>query len=319
VTLHEGSLQSTFYTTQPTLGAALAGQGLTLFAEDNVLPNVETPLTPGLNIYLQRATPVTLTVDGRSLPIRTHQETVGEVVAAAGIGLMGQDFTRPAADQRLTAQDTIEVVRVQETLEVDHEFISFETTWIADESMELDRQEIRQPGVTGVIKTRTRIRLENGQEVWREVEDKWLDQEARERVIAYGTEIVIRTLDTPDGPVEYWRKIPMLATAYNAAASGKEFDHPRYGITRCGLTAGYGVVAVDTKVIPLQTDLYIPEYGLAVAGDTGGLIVGKHIDLGYGDDQPLPIIYEWRNVYVLTPVPPASRIRYVLPQWPQRE
>jgi 3D (Asp-Asp-Asp) domain-containing protein len=77
-------------------------------------------------------------------------------------------------------------------------------------------------------------------------------------------------------------------------------------------------VAVDPKVIPMLTELYIPSYGRAIAGDTGGLIQGKRIDLGFDDDQPVPDIYEWLDVYVLTPVPPADKIRYVLPDWPHQ-
>jgi 3D (Asp-Asp-Asp) domain-containing protein len=241
------------------------------------------------------------------------------VLAQEGIALMGQDYSLPALNQPVSANDNIEVVRVREIFEIEQDLIPFETSWTPDSNLALDRQEIRQPGVTGVIKTRTRIRTENGQEVWREIEDEWLDQEPSDRVIAYGTQITIRTLETSNGPIEYWRKIPMLATPYSAATSGKTSDHPRYGITRSGLSAGFGVVAVDPKVIPLMTNLYIPGYGRAVAGDTGGLIHGKRIDLGFDDDQPLPNIYEWREVYVLTPVPPADKIRYVLPEWPQRQ
>ena len=210
------------------------------------------------------------------------------------------------------------MVRVRETFDIQQDFVPFETIWTPDPTMALDRQEIRQPGRTGVVKTRTRVRTENGQEVWREVEDEWLDQEPNDRQIAYGTQITVRTVETDAGPLEYWRKISMLATPYSAATSGKDFDHPRYGVTRSGLPAGFGVVAVDPKVIPLMTDLYIPGYGRAVAGDTGGLINGKRVDLGFNDDQPLPVIYEWRDVYVLTPPPPPEKIRYVLPEWPQR-
>lgn len=318
VTLYEGRVNSTFYTTQPNVGEALLEQGITLFLGDKVTPGLGARLSPGMRIFIERSVPVSLSVDGRILQTRTRAETVGQVLAQEGVALMGQDFSRPAAHQPVSAETWIEVVRVRETIEIEEEFIPFETTWIADESLELDRQELRQPGVTGVIKTRTRVRYENGQEVARRLEDKWQDQAAGERVIAYGTNIVVRTLQTENGPLEYWRRILMLATAYNAANAGKAPDHPRYGITRSGLPAGYGVVAVDPSVVPLMTELYIPGYGRAVAGDTGGSILGKHIDLGYDDDQPLPAIYEWREVYVLTPVPPAYQIRYVLPQWPQR-
>jgi len=318
VTLNDGGLSSTFHTNRPTVGEALLAQGLTLYLGDKVMPGLGTQLTPGMRIYIQRSLSVAITVDGRTIKTRTRRPTAGEVLAQEGIALMGQDFSRPPADTPITANDTIQVVRVRERLEIEQELIPFETKWLPDEEMPLDQQEVRQPGNTGVIKTRTRVRYENGQELTRELEDEWLDQEPSDRLIAYGTQITIRTVETEAGPLEYWRKISMLATPYSAATSGKDPDHPRYGITRSGLQAGYGIVAVDPKVIPLMTELYIPGYGQGLAGDTGGLIIGKHIDLGFDVGQPLPDLYEWRDVYVLTPVPPADKIRYVLPNWPQR-
>jgi len=46
------------------------------------------------------------------------------------------------------------------------------------------------------------------------------------------------------------------------------------------MRAGKGVVAVDPRVIRLGSRLYVEGYGFAVAGDTGGSIKGKRIDLG---------------------------------------
>lgn len=318
VTINDGPVSSTIYTTQPNVGEALLEQGLTLYLGDQITPHLGSRLSPGMRIYIQRSTPVAITVDGRLLKSRTRRETVGEALAQEGIALMGQDFSRPPANRPIAANELIEVVRVREAVEIEQELIPFETTWLPDEAMELDQQEERQKGLTGVIKSRTRVRYENGQETWRELEDKWLDQEPNDRLIAYGTKITIRTLDTPDGPIEYWRKISMLLTPYTAATSGKDRSDPLYGITRSGLQVGFGMAAVDPKVIPLGTHLYVPGYGRALAADTGGLIVGKHIDLAFDEDQAIPDLYGWGEVYILTPVPQADRIRYVLPQWPQR-
>ena len=55
------------------------------------------------------------------------------------------------------------------------------------------------------------------------------------------------------------------------------------------MTAQYGVIAVDPKVIPLGSRVYIESsdggkswvYGFAVAADTGGAIKGNKIDLCY--------------------------------------
>jgi 3D (Asp-Asp-Asp) domain-containing protein len=40
-------------------------------------------------------------------------------------------------------------------------------------------------------------------------------------------------------------------------------------------------VAVDPRVIPLRSRLYVEGYGLAIAGDTGRAIKGNRIDLGF--------------------------------------
>ncbi len=65
----------------------------------------------------------------------------------------------------------------------------------------------------------------------------------------------------------------MEATAYHPT------DGDGLGITATGTKAGYGTVAVDPDVIALGSSVYVPGYGMAVAADTGGAIIGNRIDL----------------------------------------
>ncbi|PIY17790.1 MAG: hypothetical protein COZ15_01890, partial [Elusimicrobia bacterium CG_4_10_14_3_um_filter_49_12_50_7] len=86
------------------------------------------------------------------------------------------------------------------------------------------------------------------------------------------------------------------ATAYAPFHCGGSKD----GRTHTGLPVGKGIVAVDPKVIPLGTRLYIPGYGYALAGDIGSAIKGNRIDLGVDDYREADAFEKKRiKVYVL--------------------
>lgn len=71
------------------------------------------------------------------------------------------------------------------------------------------------------------------------------------------------------------RAISMVASAYSA------YDPGNSHYTATGSFLRKGLVAVDPKVIPLGTRLYIPGYGNAIADDIGGAIKGNRIDLAF--------------------------------------
>ncbi|MBM3706960.1 MAG: hypothetical protein FJW69_01255 [Actinobacteria bacterium] len=85
----------------------------------------------------------------------------------------------------------------------------------------------------------------------------------------------------------------MVATAYFAGGGGLNGD----GITATGLRARKGIIAVDPRVIPLGTRIYIDGYGEALAADTGGWIKGDRIDLCF-DTLEECYRYGRRRIYV---------------------
>ena len=263
------------FTRAETLAQALREEGITLYPEDIISPRPNTPVAPNMHVSIRRATPFSVQVDGQTLTARTHAPTVGDALAELGVSLSPLDRVDDIIARRFEAA-------------------------------------VREEGAPGTRAREILVVYENGEEKERIVQREWVEQEPVNRVVAYGTNIVIRTLDTPNGPIQYWRRTRMLATSYTAASSGKPKDHPRYGITRTGLPAGYGIVAVDPRVVPLWTQVYVPGYGQACACDTGGGVIGAWIDLGYDEDNYKPW-YRWVDVYWVAPPPPPDRIQYILP------
>jgi len=74
------------------------------------------------------------------------------------------------------------------------------------------------------------------------------------------------------------RIMEMEATAYDPSPGS---NGGYGGRTATGMRAEYGCIAVDPRVIPLGTLLYVEGYGFGIASDTGGAIHGHRIDLCY--------------------------------------
>lgn len=298
-----------------SVGAVLFAEGIYVYTSDIVTPPVESAVTPGLNIDIRRAKTAVVMADGRTFATRTQAATVQALLVAEGMPALNKDFTEPPLETPISDGIRVTLTRVREELLTEAESVPFNTVYEADRNTELDQRRIVTPGRQGVRKRSIRVVYENGQEARRTLDREWIDEEPTTQVIAYGTRVVVRTLNTSDGPIEYWRALRVWATYYTAATSGKAPDHPAYGITRTGIWATKGVIAVDPTVIRLHTPMYVPGYGRGAAEDTGGLVLGMHIDLCFDEDDPNPRHLGWVTAYLLTPVP--GDIPYILPDFPK--
>jgi uncharacterized protein YabE (DUF348 family) len=311
----DGGTQTLIHTVARTVGEALLSQGIVLYLGDQVQPLLGTLLTAGMHVEIHRAKPVTLQVDGKVIQTRTQARDVAQLLSEVGVVLSGKDYATPSLATQVTGNLAVRVVRVVEDWIVETEDIPFETVRRADSTLELDQQHTGQPGQNGVRKRRVHMVYEDGKQTERAVTEEWVERDPTTRIVSYGTKIVIRELETADGVIRYWRKIRVLATSYTAATSGKNPDHPEYGITRLGWWARKGIIAVDSSVIKLRTNMYVPGYGFGIAGDTGGKIKGRWIDLCYDEDN-LVLWKKWLDVYLLEPVPAAQDILSTLPSYP---
>jgi 3D (Asp-Asp-Asp) domain-containing protein len=118
------------------------------------------------------------------------------------------------------------------------------------------------------------------------------------KVIATGSREPLRVLLTSRGNYTYRTVMTMTATAYEPSprSCGKYAD----GYTAIGMKAAPGVVAVDPRVIPLRTRLYVEGYGPALAADVGAAIKGNRIDVFFETvDEALRYGRRQVNVYIL--------------------
>jgi uncharacterized protein YabE (DUF348 family) len=305
VHIRDGDEEMTIHTTDTTVGEALFNAGVTLYLADVVTPDISTPVRAGLQVTIRRASPITIIVDGVSLATRTLGDTVGDALADAGIALMGLDYAIPGENVRLVPGMSIRVIRVTEEVLVEQETTPYETVFEPDARLELDQRRLVQTGRNGIARTHIRVRYENGVEISRQPEGTTVVQAAADEIVAYGTAIVLRTVDTPDGPREYWRHIRMYATSYRPVDGDN--------ITGTGEVLRKGIVAVVPGVIPYLTEVYVPGYGIGLVADSGGGLPNSDlwIDLGYGEDD-YQSWHQYVDVYLLTPVP--QRINYLLPE-----
>lgn len=153
----------------------------------------------------------------------------------------------------------------------------YKTKKVADSSLEQGVTKTVKRGELGVlVKTvvETRIGLKLVSRV------KLSERKVKEpvdQVVHYGTKPPLKKLSTKSGTYYYRKSFMVTATAYepSAVSCGIYAD----GFTAIGLKAGPGIIAVDPKVIPLRSKVYVEGYGYAIAGDVGGAIKGNRIDV----------------------------------------
>ena len=197
----------------------------------------------------------------------THHGTVGEVLREMKINMEGRTVY-PPPETKITDGMVIHVLARKSFLSREEVEVPFGTQVINDPEMAFGTKKVEKEGVKG----KDLVTYENITRPGREQKIE-LD---RRRVVQPVNEIVrqgvAQSILTPDGYVKYKKVIYGEATAYTWGGGAT-------GYTSVGLWPKRGIVAVDPRVIPYYTKLYIPGYGMALAADTGGAIIGNRIDL----------------------------------------
>ena len=300
VTIH------TTYTTDPA--EVLDEAGLELGRDDTFTTQ------PGFGvseITIQRMQTVQVIYGGNTLSVATYGETVEAMLNRLGIHVAKGDVL--SASLTTMTYDGM-ILTINRTVTVEESYtvlIPYETEYCYDATLAEGEQVVLTQGVEGRILRTDRVHYVDGQEESRIAISETVVCQAVTELIAIGTGVELpeyseeeipeekpnqptleappvanmpiigeNTITTPDGDVlTFTHAEQFVATAYHNTDPGCTIW------TAIGTLCRVGAIAVDPKVIPYGTRMYIVTndgkyiYGIAVAEDCGSAIKGNRVDL----------------------------------------
>lgn len=271
--------QTQHVTSSKTVGDFLKERGIVAAARDFVRPSADTPLVDDLVIDFSPAVPVKLVTAAGTKTVITTADDVGALLEEQNIRLDQHDVVRPSLADPLVANSVVRIARIVKWVSAQKQHIAQRTIHVIDFTLPPGQTKIVKPGAAGLTLAMVDYTQTDGN-LSKRVVARHVLRKPEARVIAEGVGTYAAIADFARHGLEKTSYIAatalsMIATAYTAGCAGCT------GFTATGYHAGHGIVAVDPRIIPLGTRLYIPGYGFAIAGDTGGAIVGHRIDLGF--------------------------------------
>lgn len=240
---------------------------------------------------------VSVTADGNTAVLCLEAgDTVAEALTTAEVTLGAADRLNVADTQYVTDGLSVEVTRVDYKEYTKTQAIAFTTEVKYTNELRQGASKVSRQGEKGVKTVTYRECIENGVVVSTVKVGEEVTKQPVAKVVLKGTKVGNVVSEAPfaialDGaaqPLSYQKKLTGKATAYTS-------DRGDSGTrTSCGHRAQVGIVAVDPRVIPYGTKLWIVSedgkwvYGYAIAGDTGGgvrsgkLLVDLYFDT-YGE------------------------------------
>jgi uncharacterized protein YabE (DUF348 family) len=276
--IDEAKAISTF---KNTVGDVLEENNITIRPQDKVSLDMTEILTDGMSIKISRAREITINSDGKDIVLLTTAPDIKSALEEARIQLGEKDRVAPEQDAAITGNIKLDVIRVEEKIVKQEMKMDFTNQVSKSDKLDKGIVSVVKKGSPGLKELAIKIIFENGKETKREIAEEKVIKEPINGIIEEGTRT---TFVSSRGQVtRFVKALKMSATAYDATfeSCGKHPDDPNYGITYSGLRVRPGIVAVDPKVIPLGTYLYVEGYGEALAADKGGAIKGNKIDLYY--------------------------------------
>jgi len=270
VTLITDDVASVFMTRARSVADFLSERNLVVGPSDVISAKDDDPIVDGMTIEYRSVHAHKVIADGRTISVTTAAHTTSDVLVEAKVSLGPNDETSPDRLSTLNAPTTIKVVRVRTWTEKLRARIAALALHRYSSALVPGSIRTISPGTPGIRETTVEhVRRDDGSPDG-EIGHTQVVRAPQPAIIAHGineyeafSRLARRGFESTANLTG--SALRMVATAYTANCAGCS------GITKNGMHAGHGIVAVDPHVIPLGSKLFIPGYGQAVAGALAAL------------------------------------------------
>jgi len=285
--------KKTIWTISKTVEELLKEQEIAITVHDKVVPNLEEEIKNNIQIEVNTAFSVTLSDGGKEHQVWSTSTTVADFLENQGITLNELDRIEPKAEETVKENDVVKVIRVEKVTDVVEEPIKFAVVTKKDSNLAKGKEKIVNQGQEGLLTKEYEVVLENGKEISRKLISEKKVKDKLDKVVAVGTKVEAKQVVSRGE--QTGQEFYVSSTAFTASCNGCS-GHTATGIN-LRANPNIKIIAVDPRVIPLGTKVYVEGYGYAVAADTGSSIKGNKIDVFFATKSEA---YRWgrKNVKI---------------------
>jgi len=287
-----------FVTYKSTVKDFLSSKDISIGPKGKIEPALDAKISDNDTIVIKRPVNVNVVYDGNEVQILSAEEDIDAMLKAEGIEVNELDKITPHKKTKLSEGMKIEITRVEIKTVTETISIDFKEVIKKDKRLSNTKRKVTQEGVNGEKQITYTVVYENGKEVSREIINETITKKPIEKIIVQGT-YPSMPVNSSGEVMSYKKVFKAKATAY-WAVRGVGKTYTASGRKAVWNPDGYSTIAVDPKVIPYGTKLFVEGYGFAIAADTGTSIIGNTIDVFFNTyKEACNWGLKYVNVYIL--------------------
>jgi len=259
---------------------------------------INLPLDSELNnmkqneIVIKKAIPINISLEGKETILMTYESTVENALKNIKLGYLQNDKVEGVnLSDKIVPNMKIKIIRVKEEISTETIKTPYKLITRENSSMNKGYKKVLREGKEGVREKTLKTIFQDGKEIAKQVIEETFISNPIDMIVEVGT--ILNKKTSRGDSIRYKKVLNMTATGYTASFkdTGKKPGDKGFGITYTGTKVKKGVIAVDPKIIPLGTRVYVEsvgnssDYGYAIAADIGGAIKGNIIDLYYDTSE----------------------------------